>query len=377
MSAVPLIDLREIDVNVTNLCNLTCIYCSYASTPGKDEPALEPDVVHGLLDEAARLGTKVIHFSGGEPVIRRDMPELIAHGASLGFKMRMHSNGALLSGSKLDELREAGLRQVLVSLDGLSEDHDFHRNKRGLYPKTIRGIENAAARGFNVRVNAVATTLNVGVIPRLVPLVSELGAATFSVFYLLPVGRGREQQALMVPPARWRAFIEEMREAVERRRPEMEVTVEKVFSWGDEWADDGLAGGRGDTCLGFLEKCNYVNVLADGRVYPCVCFIDEGPPLGNVHERPLGEILDDPAGWDFYFRLRTLNSTCAACEASGRCRGGSKALSRIATGDWFALDPRCSGDPRAQGFLPVCFMQRENIVTGSRSGFAERLAQPA
>ena len=75
----------------------------------------------------------------------------------------------------------------------------------------------------------------------------------------------------------------------------MEVTVEKVFSWSDEWDEGGPDGGRGSTCLGFLDRCNYVNVLADGRVYPCVCLIDVAPALGNIHERPLAEILGDGA----------------------------------------------------------------------------------
>ena len=376
MTAVPPIELREIDINVTNLCNLTCVYCSYASTPGRDEPALDADVIAGLLDDAARAGNKVVHFSGGEPVIRRDMPDLIAHAASLGFKMRMHSNGMLLTEPKLAELRAAGLRQVLVSLDGPRDQHDWHRRREGLWPKTIQGIRNAVALGFDVRVNSVATTRNVGDIASLMPLVSELGAATFSVFYMIPVGRGAEHPELMVAPERWRAFIAEMRDAADEHRPRMDVTVEKVFAWqADADADgDGLGGGRGDGCLGFLDKCNYVNVLADGTVWPCVCMIDVAPPLGNIHDRPLSEILHDPASWAFYYGLRGLNETCAACACADSCRGGSKALSRILAGDWNALDPRCSGDPHDQGFVPVCFMQRENVLTGSRSGFAEKIA---
>ncbi len=85
---VPPIELREIDINVTNLCNLTCVYGSYASTPGRDEPALDADVITDLRDDAASTGNNVVHFSGGEPVIRRDMRDLIAHAAALGFKMR-------------------------------------------------------------------------------------------------------------------------------------------------------------------------------------------------------------------------------------------------------------------------------------------------
>jgi radical SAM protein with 4Fe4S-binding SPASM domain len=371
---VPPIELREIDINVTNLCNLTCVYCSYSSTPGRDEPALDPDVIADLLGDAASIGNKVVHFSGGEPVIRRDMPDLIARAAALGFKMRMHSNGQLLTTEKLTQLRDAGLRQVLVSLDGPQHQHDWHRRREGLWPKTIAGIRNAVELGFDVRVNSVATTRNVGEIAGLMPLVMELGAATFSVFYMIPVGRGAQHQDLMVPPGRWRDFIAEMREAADKHRPAMDVTVEKVFAWQDAENGNGLGGGRGDSCLGFLDKCNYVNVLADGTVWPCVCMIDVAPPLGNIHDRPLSQILHDPAAWAFYYGLRGLNATCAACTCAGSCRGGSKALSRIVSGDWNALDPRCTGDPHDQGFIPVCFMQRENVMTGSRSGFAEKIA---
>jgi radical SAM protein with 4Fe4S-binding SPASM domain len=375
MSGAPPIELREIDINVTNLCNLTCVYCSYSSTPSRDEPALDAGVIRGLLDDAALIGNKVVHFSGGEPVIRKDMPDLIAHAAGLGFKMRMHSNGQLLTVPKLAQLWAAGLRQVLVSLDGPQHQHDWHRRREGLWPKTIAGIRNAVSLGFDVRVNSVATTRNVGEIASLMPLVMELGAATFSVFYMIPVGRGAQHQELMVPPDRWREFIAEMRDAADEHRPEMDVTVEKVFSWQDAGGDAGLGGGRGDGCLGFLDKCNYVNVLADGSVWPCVCMIDVAPALGNIHERPLSEILHDPASWAFYQDLRGLNDVCAGCACATACGGGSKALSRVVLDDWNALDPRCSGDPVQQGFVPVCFMQRENVVTGSRSGFAEKIAQ--
>jgi radical SAM protein with 4Fe4S-binding SPASM domain len=108
-------------------------------------------------------------------------------------------------------------------------------------------------------------------------------------------------------------------------------------------------------------------------VYPCVSFIDAAPALGNVHERPLGDILHDPAAWAFYQRMRPVNGTCQRCPEVMTCRGGSRALSRFAAGDWFALDPRCSGEPHAQVFRPVCFMLRENIATGSQSGFTERV----
>ncbi|MEA3334276.1 MAG: radical SAM protein [Chloroflexota bacterium] len=371
----PPIVLREIDINVTNLCNLTCIYCSYSSTPGKHEPTLPKELIHRVLDEAAALGNRVVHFSGGEPVIRPDMPELIGHASGLGFKMRMHSNGALLRREKLETLWQAGLRQVLVSLDGFEDNHGYHRSDRQLFPKTMAAIRNASELGFDVRVNSVATVRNVDELPKLLPVLADMGVATFSVFYMIPVGRGREVADLMVPPKRWRSFIEAMQATAALHRPgNMEVTVEKVFQWEDEQQARGLIqSGRGGSCLGFLQECNYVNILSDGRVYPCVCFLDEAPALGNVFDSSLEEILFSPDSWDFYWSMKGINQACAGCSKLDTCRGGSRALSRFALGDWFALDPRCSGDPQAQGFIPLCFMVRENVATRVHSGFAERV----
>lgn len=378
---VPPIRLREIDCNLTNYCNLECIHCSYSSTRSKAEPALSTEVVHRLLDDAAALGNQVFHWSGGEPATRSDLAELIAHASTNGFGMRLLSNGILLDQKRLAAYWDAGLRKVLVSMDGLEAHHDHHRASPGLFPKTMRGIRNAVAAGYHTRVNAAATTDNVDDMVPLATLLSDEGVHTFTVFYLISVGRGADIAGLQVPPDRWRSLIAEMTDLAASLPTPMEITVEKVFAWNDEpggadgvdGADgaDGGHGGRGHGCLGFLDGCDYVNVLADGRVYPCVCFVDKAPALGNVNERPLGDILHDPRSWRFYWGLTDTNTTCAGCGELDRCGGGSRAASWTAAGDWFALDPRCTGDPTTQGYIPVCFMLREDVTTRARSGFAE------
>jgi radical SAM protein with 4Fe4S-binding SPASM domain len=349
------------------------VHCSYSSTPGRGEPSLSEAVIHRILDEAAALGNRVVHWSGGEPVIREDMGNLIAHGVELGFGMRLLSNGALLTPPKLAELWDRGLRKIFISVDGLETNHDFHRASPGLFPKTLRGIDNSVAAGFNVRVNAAATTRNVDDMPRLLTLMASRGVHIFTVFYLIPVGRGRDIAHLQVPAPRWRRLIEELREAAAGLPAgQMEIAVEKVFWWEDEWeSTTPLGEGRGGGCLGFLKSCDYLNILADGRVYPCVCFIDVGPPLGNVHERPLAEMLHDPASWAFYWSMEAVSATCRACPMLAPCGGGNRPSSRALRGDWLALDPRCSGDPRAQRFVPLCFMLRERLETGAYSGFED------
>jgi radical SAM protein with 4Fe4S-binding SPASM domain len=374
----PRVQLRELDINVTNRCNLQCLHCSYASTPRREEPSLSGPTIRRIMVEARALGNEVVHWSGGEPLLRPDMGELVEHGAALGYRMRLLSNGALLTPEALAGLWRRGLRKIFVSVDGLEASHDFHRASPGLFARTLKGVDSALAGGFNVRVNAVATTGNVGEMPSLLRMMAARGVHIFTVFYLIPVGRGRDIVHLQVPPARWRRLVEELREAAGALPPGcMEVAVEKVFWWEEEWAAGRpLAGGRGGGCLGFLDACDYLNILADGRVYPCVCFIDVAPPLGNVHERGLAEILHDPASWTFYWSMRTVNATCAACPMVDPCGGGNRPSSRAVRGDWLAMDPRCGGDPYAQGFVPLCFMLREQLGTGLYSGFEDGAAPP-
>lgn len=369
---VPPIHLREIDLNLTNHCNLECIHCSYSSTKSKHEPSIDGAVVHRLLDEAAALGNEVVHWSGGEPATRPDMADLIAHASSLGFGMRLLSNGILLTEPRLSRYWEAGLRKVLVSVDGLEEHHDHHRVSPGLWGKTLTGVRNAVAAGYHTRVNAAATTDNVDDMVELARVMAGEGVHTFTVFYLISVGRGADITRLQVPPDRWRTLMDELTGVAVELGGAMEMTVEKVFAWDD---DPDLADlsheGRGGGCLGFLNGCDYVNILADGRVYPCVCFVDDAPALGNINERPLGDILHDPASWRFYWSMTARSATCDACAMADPCGGGSRSASMAERGDWFALDPRCSGDPQAQGFIPVCFMLREDLATKAKSGFAE------
>jgi radical SAM protein with 4Fe4S-binding SPASM domain len=104
-----------------------------------------------------------------------------------------------------------------------------------------------------------------------------------------------------------------------------------------------------------------------------VCFIDEGPALGNVHEQPLADIVHGAEGWRFYRSLEQAPAACRGCAKRARCRGGSRAMSRAMLGEWFGLDPRCTGDVTAQGFFPLCVMQREDIQTGTVEGFAEHV----
>jgi len=183
-----------------------------------------------------------------------------------------------------------------------------------------------------------------------IPTLESLIAEKFAVDLVVtnqdePSGRGYELKAPPVKQAALRAGLQVYQPA----RLKDPATVEF------------LSGYHPDAII----------VVAYGHILPK--WMIDLPPLGNINDRPLGEILHDPESWRFYWTMTARNDTCASCSMVGACGGGSRSASRAATGDWFSLDPRCSGDPVAQGFIPVCFMLREDLTTHLRSGFAEAI----
>ena len=292
-AAVPPIELREIDINVTNLCNLTCVYCSYASTPGRDEPALDASVITALLDDAA------VDRQQGRPLQRRRAGHPQGHARPDRPRRGPRLQDAdALERPAADARRSsrscgtAGLRQVLVSLDGPQHQHDWHRQREGLWPKTIAGIRNAVAarlqrprelRGDDPQrrrdrvAHAARHGARRGDLQRLLHDPRGPRARSTRSSWCRPSAGARSSPRCATPPT-----------STGRRWTSRSRRSSPGRTSGN---GDGLGGGRGDSCLGFLDKCNYVNVLADGTVWPCVCMIDVAPPLGQ-HPRP--PALGDP-----------------------------------------------------------------------------------
>ncbi|MFA6003322.1 MAG: radical SAM protein, partial [Elusimicrobiota bacterium] len=182
----------------TRACDLACSHCRADAVKDRDAGELSTEEGKRLLDGVAAMGTPIFIFSGGDPLQRPDLEELVGHAKGRGFRV-----GAIpVATDKLDRermagLRAAGLDQLALSLDGPdAAGHDSVRGVPGSFVRTLAAAAAARAVGLPLQINTCLSAGNMGRLDALIKLVSSLGVVFWEVFFLVPVGRGRDLPGL-------------------------------------------------------------------------------------------------------------------------------------------------------------------------------------
>ena len=193
--------LRMVAWEVTRSCNLACVHCRASSACGPYEGELDTGRCLQLLDEIAAFSQPVIILTGGEPLLRPDIFEIAAYGDSKGLRMVMATNGTLVDDETAIKIREAGIRRVSISLDGIdAQRHDAFRQVPGAFEGALSGIEALKRAGVEFQVNTTITRMNLDQIEGLLALAQNLGAAAHHIFLLVPTGRGKEMAHQAISP---------------------------------------------------------------------------------------------------------------------------------------------------------------------------------
>jgi MoaA/NifB/PqqE/SkfB family radical SAM enzyme len=188
--------------NFTNRCNLNCLHCHQDSSPTSSGSELTTSQAFKVIDNMNAAGVAVLTFSGGEPLLRRDLYDVIERANDNGMLCTIASNGTLITRKVAKNLAKVGIKRVEIGLDGArAETHDFLRNKPESFEATIEGIRNCAAVGFD----ELATTMtlhskNINELEETMDLAEKLGATRFYLNRLIPAGRGVEASYLDVTP---------------------------------------------------------------------------------------------------------------------------------------------------------------------------------
>nr|MDO8133478.1 radical SAM protein [Candidatus Njordarchaeum guaymaensis] len=178
--------------NFTNRCNLNCLRCHQDSSPTCSDGELTTSQAFKVIDNMNNAGVAIVTFSGGEPLLRNDIYDVVRRANDKGMLYTIASNGTLITPSIARKLAKAGIKRVEIGLDGARpETHDFLRDKRGSFDATIEGIWNCAAQGFD----ELATTMtlhskNTNELQETMNLAEKLGATRFYLNRLIPAGRG-------------------------------------------------------------------------------------------------------------------------------------------------------------------------------------------
>jgi radical SAM protein with 4Fe4S-binding SPASM domain len=369
------VKLREIDLNITNRCNLNCRHCAFASHLN-DANELPLEVIHSILRDAESLGCREIHLTGGEPTIHRQFEEVLASVIDHGFFTRLISNGTC-SKAKLLRYHAIGLRHLLFSLDGMANMHDIIRGRQGLFDVTVGRMRDALELGYHVRINAVAMNDNLDELLSLYQMCACDGVHLFSVFLYSPTGRDAgEQHHQIINAERWREFKYELQAIAQAH--ETEVFAEKGFHFRDEPPLDWAAmSGRGGGCFHLSRVMDYLLITGKGEVFPCALLNDKGIPYGNVYERSLIDIINNPSEhYLTYEGFREADGKCRSCSEWSHCHGGCRSFVKAFHGHWKEPDPQCTSRPgEIPEYIPLCPLFKEHLRHGGVSGFSESLSE--
>jgi AdoMet-dependent heme synthase len=205
-----------VQFHLTEKCNLSCLHCYQNST--SDEMIYE-DVIYTINSIASTVHcwashysmdmAPSIHFTGGEPLLRKDIFDVLRYARSKGFSTSLLSNGTTINNKIARRLKDVDVRDVQVSVDGLEEVHDSIRGS-GTFRKALSGILNLVIEGIDTNINMTVSSLNYGEIDSLVRLAKELGVNTVGFSRLVPCGQGKELSEYLLTPEQLTGLSEKL-----------------------------------------------------------------------------------------------------------------------------------------------------------------------
>ena len=343
---------------VTRACAFACVHCRADAQHHADPRELNTEESLRLIDRIKDFGSPILIFTGGDPMMRKDLFELIAYATQKGLRCSLTPTAtALPTPQRLEKAREAGIRRIALSLDApTAETHDAFRQVPGSWQRTMNILRNAQSAGLSAQVNTTVSTYNVHLLADLVPFIQEVGAVQWSVFFLVPTGRA--QMEWMISPEEhervfhWlydlsrtapfdiKATAAPMyrRVAIQRRKAEQGNGTSVTFQGaGFQYADGLNRPTRGvNDGNGFLFISHVGDIQPSGFL-----------PLtaGNVRTDDVAEVYRHSQLFMDLRRPDLIKGRCGICEFRDVC-GGQRGRAYGITGDYLETDPACSYIPK-------------------------------
>ncbi len=332
--------LRRVYWEVTAGCNLRCIHCRRTDVLVKGSPdELTTKEAKSFIDQLAEMGRPVLIFSGGEPLFRKDIFELIEYAQAKGLPSGLATNGTLVNDAIAEKLAKAGVYYASISLDGaVAKTHDAFRGP-GNFAKALKGFLALKNAGIKVQVNFTMTKKNAGEITEVYHLSKSMGASALYLFLLVPVGCGVEiaDSDMLLPEE-----VEEWLKWVAKKDKPGELPIKAIcaphyYRVESEMGTVPISQER-KGCLAGIHMCF---VSHKGDVFPCGYL-----PLaaGNIKKTPLKTIWTESKLFEDFRNPELLEGRCGSCDFKNVC-GGCRARAYFAYNNVLADEPACVYDP--------------------------------
>lgn len=340
--------------NITQQCNLKCIHCYAHAKITRDGNELSTDEGKALIDDLSNMGAPVLLFSGGEPLMRKDLPELAAYAVKKGMRAVISTNGTLIDSNTARTLKDIGLSYVGISLDGTKDINDKFRGVIGAFDAAMQGIKNCQEAGIKVGLRFTINKFNVNEIPALFDILEDREIPRICFYHLVYAGRGSNliHDDLTLDETRKTVDI-----IIDRTRLLHNKGIDKEVLTVDNHADgpylylrlirensprtkevlellemnEGNNSGRGIGCISW-----------DGSVHADQFWRHYS--FGNVRQRPFSEIwydLSNPLMMQLKNKKDHVKGRCARCRWLSICGGNFRVRAEAVSGDIWAPDPAC------------------------------------
>ncbi|MCC6443980.1 MAG: TIGR04053 family radical SAM/SPASM domain-containing protein [Armatimonadetes bacterium] len=365
-------NFSEIDFNlspfiviweVTQACDLACLHCRASAQPRRNPLELTAEEGYGLLEDIRRFGQPMLVLTGGDPMKRPEIFDLIDRAASLGLRVAMSPSATpLVTREAVEEMKRRGLMRMAISLDGAEDrSHDAFRRVPGSFQRTLEVVRDAQEIGLSLQINTTVTRHNRR---ELVELGERLkgwpGMALWSVFFLVPTGRGRSEDE--ITPEEYEDVLVWLYEFSKTAPFDVKTTAAPHFrrvilqQQAREKRQD-QAGGKTAPRIGFALNAGsdrapkgvndgngFVFISHTGEVFPSGFLPVSG---GNVRQASIVDIYRDSPLFRSLRDADLLKGKCGACEFRKIC-GGSRARAYAVYGDFLAEEPFCVYEPGGQ-----------------------------
>ena len=340
----------------TRACDLACRHCRAEALRHRDPDELTTAEVKRLFEQIKGFDDPkpLLVITGGDPLKRADIFELIEYGRQIGLRTVITPSGTNnITREAVRRFREGGLRAMALSLDGSSpERHDHFRNVPGAFDWTMRAAHFALDEGLPLQINTTVTAETADDLPAIYELIKPLGIKRWSLFFLVPTGRGRILE--QVTPARAEQILNWLYEVGEEapfqvktteahhfRRVMLQRTMAEGVSLEELCSSQQLKG----RMFGINDGNGAIFVSRTGEIYPSGFL-----PLsaGNVRREDIVAIYRNAPLLKELRDKSRLKGKCGRCEFKGIC-GGSRARAYAMTGDYLQNDPLCPYQPGAGG----------------------------
>lgn len=340
--------------NCTQRCNLKCVHCYSHSTGKTGANELTTAEAKTVIADIAGFGSPVILFSGGEPLSRPDVIELIEFSVSKGLRAVLSTNGTLITEERAQQLKQVNLSYVGVSLDGLQQVNDAFRGVDGAFQRALKGIRNCREAGIKVGLRFTINKRNASEVEPIFRLLEEEDIPRVCFYHLVYSGRGSNLIDEDLSLEGSRQIVDQIIDLTDdlhkRGKPKEVLTVDnhcdgpyiylRMVREDRPRKDDvfQLLQYNGGNSSGIGLGC----VSWDGTVYPDQFW--RHYPLGNVRKRKFSDIWTDtsePLVGKLKDRKPHLKGRCAQCRWLNICNGNFRVRAEAKTGDPWACDPAC------------------------------------